>query len=456
MKEAIDEKEDEFTGLTPTVEEFDPTIIPFQQNVINDIFAKLDFNLGVHELLLSGSVGSAKTLLMAHIAVILCLMFPRNRIILCRKTLPALKSTLLQVVVEHLGLNVKYKFNQSSGKLVFVDNRSEIICHSWADKKVMKIRSVNASCAMIEELTENDNMDFYKEILMRCNRIPHIPINFMMCATNPGAPSHPAYKYFFLKPSKTKKIYFSLTEQNPFLKKSYIKKLKETLSKKEADRMLRGMWVELITDAIYYAYNPLKNFISKPYFIRSDVPIDLMHDFNIGKGKPMSAAVGQYIDGKFHVWKVFAKEGFKTANILDEMDALGVFRYSGSLYRVFGDASGKNNDTRSTVTDYDIIEKFLSKKGLRYEMHVPKSNPPIRRRQNIVNAMFENDNGDAKFFQYAGTEWLDEGWKLTVFKSGGHLVEDDSIPQQHVTTAVGYWIDMILNRDSGESETIIT
>lgn len=435
------------------IDEFDPYAIPFQGNVMDDIFANFDFSKGVHELLLSGSVGSAKTILMAHIAVILCLMFPRNRIIICRKTLPALKATLLQVIVEHLGLNVRHRFNQSSGKIVFLDNKSEIICHSWADNKVMKVRSINASCALIEELTENADLKFYKEILMRCNRLPHVPINFVMCATNPDAPSHPAYKYFFLQKSETKKVYYSKTEDNPFLPRTYIEKLKETLTKREADRMLRGIWVELITDAIYYAYNDQKNFVNKTYVIRPEHPIDIMHDFNIGKDKPMSAAAGQVIDGKFHVFKVFAVQGFRTGEILDEMDRQGIFKHANSIYRVFGDASGKNNDTRSKVTDYDIIEKFLANKNLKYEMMVPKGNPPIRRRQNTVNAMFENDNGENRFYQYAGTEWLDEGWKLTVFKKGGQLVEDDSIPQQHVTTAVGYWIDFIINRNSSQSES---
>jgi hypothetical protein len=428
-----------------TLQDFNPFAIPFQGRVVTDIFTEYDFTLGVHEILLSGSVGSAKTILMAHLAIKLSLMFPNNHILLCRKTLPALKETLLATCVDHLGLKIKHRFNQSSGRIRF-ENGSKISCHSWADNKFMKVRSLNISCAFIEELTENEKADFYKEILMRCGRMPHIPINLVMCATNPGAPSHWAYKHWFMSKDPTRKYYKSITEQNPFLKKSYIEKLKQNLTKREADRMLRGEWIELITDMIYYEYKHEVHFKEHKYVIDPAYPIDLMHDFNIGKGKPMSAAVGQHIEGHFHLFAEFHIEGVRTQSIMDEMEGAGIFNHKNCLYRIFGDASGRNNDTRSKVTDYDIIEKHLANLNINYEFCVPKANPPIRRRHNIVNAVFLNDNKEVRWSQYLGTEWVEDGFKLTTFKKGASLIEDDSIPEQHVTTAVGYWVDFILNR----------
>jgi hypothetical protein len=178
-----------------------------------------------------------------------------------------------------------------------------------------------------------------------------------------------------------------------------------------------------------------------------------MHDFNIGKDKPMSAGLGQVIDGIFHVFAVFKANGFRTDDIIEEIHDKG-FIDKKYRYRVFGDQSGNNNDTRSKVTDYHIIEKFLASKGCVYEMCVPRSNPPVRRRHNIVNAKFLNDNKQVGFFQYQGTEWLSEGWTLTSFKKGGHLIEDDSLPQQHITTAVGYWIDYCTYRENTYSSYI--
>jgi hypothetical protein len=112
---------------------------------------------------------------------------------------------------------------------------------------------------------------------------------------------------------------------------------------------------------------------------------------------------------------------------------------------VYGDASGKNRDTRSIVSDYDIIQKFLANyrtkdgRPLLFTMRVPKANPPIRRRHNLVNAYFHNDNKKVRMFVY--DKWIDEGFRMTQFKKGADLIEDDSLPQQHVTTAIGYMLD---------------
>ena len=431
---------------TPTIEEFDPFIIPFQGNVVTDIFSEFDFDKGVHEILLSGSVGSAKTILMAHIASKLCVLFPNNRILLCRKTLPALKDTLLTTLVDHMGQSVNYHFNRSRGRVV-LDNGSEILCHSWADKKYKKVRSFNISSAFIEEGTENENDEFYKEIVMRCGRLPHIPISICMVATNPDSPAHWIHQHFIEKSSDTRRTYYSKTEDNPFLPPQYIEKLKENLTAKEALRMLYGQWVEVTKEVVYYNYEREKNYKDQKYEFKQNLPVDLMHDFNIGFGKPMSMAIGQFVDGHFHIAKTVIVEGARTGDIMDELASTGLLDMPGLNHvRVFGDASGKNKDTRNNKSDYDIIKKFLENYArpdgskLRLEMKIPSKNPELRSRHNTANAKFENANGNVQVTIYKEAEDADKGFRLTKYKKGATLVEDDTLREQHVTTAITYWI----------------
>src|SRR4051812_6048701 len=87
---------------TPTFSEFDPTEIPFQDQVIDDVFHNFDYSLGTHEVLLSGSVGSAKSILMAHIGIRLCLEFPRAQVLLGRQALTDLKDTIYKKVQDHM------------------------------------------------------------------------------------------------------------------------------------------------------------------------------------------------------------------------------------------------------------------------------------------------------------------------------------------------------------------
>ena len=86
---------------TPSIFQFNPRIIPYQFNVVKDI-ATYDYRNGVLEILLSGSVGSAKSLVSAHAIVKHCMLNPHARAIIGRRALPDIKKTMFQTIVEHL------------------------------------------------------------------------------------------------------------------------------------------------------------------------------------------------------------------------------------------------------------------------------------------------------------------------------------------------------------------
>lgn len=444
---------------TPTLAEFDPSLIPFQYRVLSDLRLKYDYVNGKQEILLSGSIGSAKSILMAHIVVTHCLFNSGARVMIGRKVMKDLKDTLIQTISEHIdGTLVEgrdYEFNRSAQKWRF-SNGSEIISRSWDNKNFKQFRSLQLSGIAIEEMTENDDKykGFYFEAIQRVGRLPHVKENFVIAATNPDAPTHWAYKHFILKPTPNRHVYYSKTSDNPFLPASYIEGLRENLDPKMALRMLEGQWTEIDEERVYYNYNREVNFRNESYQFNPNYPIDLAHDFNIGEGKPMSATVSQCIEGVFHVSHVFAVEGARTVNILEEMQ--DIFNLEDYRFRVFGDASGKARDTRSIKSDYDIIKEFLSNyvtpqgKRLRFEpkedMKVPLANPPIRDRHNTVNAHFKNSLGQVRLYVYKEAEGLDEGFRLTKLKSGGNYIEDDSFKWQHATTAIGYMIHYLTKK----------
>lgn len=441
--------------MIPPLTEFNPFVIPWQGKLITDIRKNFDYRKGTHEVLMSGSVGSAKSAIMAHVIVTHCLLYPKAKALVTRRSLPDLKSTIWAEIIDHiegcLVENQDYKINRSELKITF-SNGSEILTRSFADGRIRKFRSLILSLAAIEELTENDDMEFYKEIRMRVGRATHVPEHLVVSATNPASPSHPAYDYFIKKKSDLRKVYYSVTSDNPFLPKTYIEGLRDTLSPKEARRMLYGEWIELSQDVVYYNYASEKNFVDEKKQLEKNFPIDLMFDFNIAAGKPMSAAIGQHINGIFHVIKTFIIEGARTLDILEEMDFYGVFKHR-VTYRIFGDATGRSRDTRSIRSDYDVIEQYLSNK-VRYEMLVPRSNPPVRKRHNLVNAMCENDKGSVKMFLYKEAEQADRGFRLTKLRKNANYIEDDSFEFQHVTTAIGYWICFCSANDNRISKTI--
>lgn len=243
-------------------------------------------------------------------------------------------------------------------------------------------------------------------------------------------------------------VFYSRTEDNKFLPDWYIENLKKDLDPLQAKRLLYGEWVEIRSDFVYYNYDSIRNYLSKiPYEFKKNLPIDITHDFNIGAGKPMSACVGQY-NGTFHVAKDFIIHSARTSEIMEEIAATDIFE-NYHYFRIFGDQTGKSRDTRSFVNDYEIIEEFLAnykrKDGsyLKYEICVPRKNPPIRERHNFLNAQFYNEKKEINFFVYKDAPTADKGLRLTKLKLGGQYLEDDSDEYQHVTTAIGYWVHYI-------------
>jgi hypothetical protein len=345
------------------------------------------------------------------------------------------------MILDHCGDVINYNVNLSTGIITF-KNGSRVIPISWQDRKFKKFRSYTPSAIGIEELTESETDEAYREMRMRLGRRPDIPESFMLMATNPDSPSHWVHEKIIQRQNDSRHVFYSRTEDNPFLPKSYIDTLKETLSPKEVRRMIYGEWIDLVTEVIYYNYDKSVNFIPKSYKYDLRYPIDLCFDFNIGLGKPLSAGLGQY-NGVFHCAKDYVVHGARTQDILEEMADNGEFDRH-NYFRVFGDAAGKHSDTRANRSDYDIIYKFLEnysgKKGrLKIEKCVPLANPRIRDRHNLANALFKNANNKVNVLVYEDAKMTDKGFRLSKLKKNGNYIEDDSDEYQHITTARSYW-----------------
>jgi len=443
--------------MTPNLTEFRP--LPTQWQVLRDIKKNFDYDLGTHEVLLSGSVGSAKTLLLAHLACAHALAFPGAHVGIGRRTKPELKETLVHIIYEHLDGIIDQGYNKTTANFK-LPNGSRITSFSWADGSYKKFRSHEFSMFLVEELTENDRDLFYQEMYQRVGRDNGIKEKIICAATNPDDPSHWAYKRWFIEKKETRHVYFSKTSENPYLPESYVEQLEANLDPQMARRMLYGEWLSIAQDVIYYAYDRARNYVEQPYKVDNRFPIHLCFDFNIGEGKPMSACLFQKIGNIFHVFAEVIVLGSRTQDQMEEMAARGLLDYP-TTYIINGDATGKRNDTRSVQSDYDIIKKFLanyrpkSGRAINFEMKVPMSNPPIRTRHNILNAQFLNEKGQVRLFVH-NCKTVDEGLRLTKLKPGAQYLEDDSkaAPYQHVTTALGYGVVRTLRDENVPSITM--
>lgn len=442
---------------TPSLEEFVPLD---QQLEIISLVRTSDYSSGVKEIVLSGSVGSAKSILLAHLAVTHCLIYSNANFGIGRLALPQLKATLVRKIREHLrDVNLDYKFIEHTGQFKF-PNGSRITSVSWADGNLEKLGSYEFSSFAIEELIESKESRAYDKILQRVGRLPHIEDEkFIISATNPAGPSHWVFDKLIRSRAKNVHVFYSKTEDNPYLPESYIETLKERLSEKEARRMLYGEWVDDDSERIYYAYNPDINFRDFGYQFNRSYPLRLLYDFNIGDGKPLSLVLGQYIPpaDEWHFFDEVIVKGQRTEDSLEEALNRGLLDLSSEII-IHGDATGTARDTRSKLSDYEIIERFLANLKDRkiVKREVPRSNPPIRSRHNIVNGYCMNALGRAKLFVYKNAPTVDEGLQKTRLRDKSSYLERED-PYQHCTTAIGYGIcveaERVRRRDNGAGQT---
>lgn len=453
----------EIVSSTPSLPDFEP--LPKQLEVLQLIKGDLDPDEGTHEILLSGSVGSAKSILLAHLAVTHCLEYPNANFGIGRLALPDLKETLCKKIREHLsGTGINYRYMETTGDFRF-SNGSKIEAVSWADGNLSKLGSHEYSAFAIEELTENKDSDFYDVILQRVNRLPHCREPFVISATNPNSPRHWAYRKLVETKSERVRAFFSNTFDNPYLPRAYIDSLIERLDPKMARRMVYGEWIEIDQERVYYAYDSDHNFKKQKYSVDERLPLRLHFDFNIGEGKPLSMVASQFKQersddmGEWHFFAEVIVDGQRTLDCMEEAAARGLLEH-GSMVIIHGDATGRNRDTRNIGSDYDIIEKFLSnfkrKNGqkLNFKNRVPRSNPPLRERHNTSNAYMLGANGTRRLFVYEDCPTLDEGFRLTALRQGGQYLEDDRPRYQHCTTAATYgimdeWFEIQSRRNSG-------
>lgn len=441
---------------TPNLINFKP--LPHQYKIIHDVRRNFDYQSnGTYECLLSGAVGSAKSLALSHLVATHCILYPGAVVGLGRLALPRLKETLCQKIREHLydvGAGLSYRYNETSGGFQF-SNGSKCIPFSWSDKNYQKFRSYELSAMAIEELSENkgDHWNAYLEAFSRVGRLSHVPERWVIAASNPDSPSHPAYRHFIKNQSQTRRVYYSVTTDNPYLPASYVDNLKDIYDENMYKRMVLGHWIEISDEVIYYTYDGKHNYRDYYYNVLENVPIVLAFDFNIAKNKPLSIAFLQHFRGQTHIFNEVTVEGLRTREALNEAKERGLLSRE-HRYVVHGDATGRHRDTRSNQSDYSIIDDFLTNEKLRFDIDVPRKNPPVKTRHNAVNGRIRNAKGERNLFVYKDAPMADEGLRLTTLKDGANYIEDDSPAYQHITTAIGYSICQDVNANTSAPQML--
>jgi hypothetical protein len=147
---------------------------------------------------------------------------------------------------------------------------------------------------------------------------------------------------------------------------------------------------EAIEGRTYSGYGP-ENVKGEPDTrLDRNRPVFATFDFNVNPG--MHAHVGQsdtqadriLIRHEIHAERMKTPACAKA--VADRLKADGGGRFGFPKLIVYGDRSGKTENTQTTRSDYTLIGQVLRECGISpVEMHVPDANPPVKSRVAAVN-----------------------------------------------------------------------
>jgi phage terminase large subunit len=262
-----------------------------------------------------------------------------------------------------------------------------------------KIKSISRISAIwIEEATELDEHDF-DELADRL-RTDYPTYKQVVLSFNPISKHHWIYKRFFdsndLKADShvDKSTYLD----NDFINREEFGNSLKARYKNNPNayqvKVLGNFGSDIQGGGFYSSFNPGTN-TSTGVKYNPDLPLLMSWDFNV---LPYSACIIGQLSGKTLtiVDEIALQHPYnRPINVVREF--IRRYQHHCSGVYVTGDASGKNNSTRTTdgVNDYTIIFNEL-KQFVGVKDHVPTRNPNVFQRGEFINSIFNSDVEDVR------------------------------------------------------------
>lgn len=164
-----------------------------------------------------------------------------------------------------------------------------------------------------------------------------------------------------------------------------------------------------------------------------------MHDQNY---TPLSSAVGVRRDNALYL----LDEIVLTSAVSKQSAAEFVEKFRDHKNKhvlIYGDPAGQAGEKHGHASDYTDIEGVLRAHGWKFSRKVKPAHPAIKDRQNAVRAKICTADGTRSLFVNPTTaKWCDKGLSTVQLQEGSTFQEDQKNQYQHITTAIGYCVDV--------------
>lgn len=189
---------------------------------------------------------------------------------------------------------------------------------------------------------------------------------------------------------------------------------------------------------IYADYGPANHTTET---IQPHEQLHWMHDFNYS---PMSSAVGvrrgHANRDLFILDEIILQSAVARQTALEFVEKFKDHQNKALL--LYGDPAGRAGEKHGHASDYTEIETVLRQHGWSVQRKVKAAAPAIRDRQNAVRAKIANAAGEISLYvNTAKAPYCHKGLSTVQLKPGSTFLENET-EYQHVTTAIGYMVDV--------------
>lgn len=164
-----------------------------------------------------------------------------------------------------------------------------------------------------------------------------------------------------------------------------------------------------------------------------------MHDQNF---TPLSSAIGvKRGDDLYLLDEIVLESAISRQSALEFVERYKDHKNKHVL--IYGDPAGRAGEKHGHASDYTGIESVLRENGWKFTRKVQKKAPAIKDRQNAVRARIcTADNVRHLFVNPTTAKWSDKGLATVQLQKGSTFQEDQKNQYQHITTAIGYMVDV--------------
>jgi hypothetical protein len=335
-----------------------------------------------------------------------------------------------------LTLSAVHKQRPSESELkIFLPNGTEI--HVIGLDQPQRIEGINWTGGVIDEIADVKSEALEANIMPALNTV------------NPTRPFYRAWCWFIGVPDGLNHYYdmaeYAKTGNDPdyalfhwksadILPPDVIESAKRTMSRKQYLQEYEASF-ETATGRIYEDYS-IDNVSGAE--LRPDEEIHWTHDQNF---TPLSSAIVVIRNGMPYFVDEIVLESAVSRQAAVEFTERYKDHRNKKVY-IYGDPAGRAGEKHGHKSDYIEIENVLRLAGWKFERRVRPSHPSIKDRQNAVRAMVRNAKDEVRLFVNPNKAvWCHKGLSTVQLKKGSSFQEDDKNQYQHITTAIGYFVD---------------